>query len=235
MSELNRLIEEFFHDQRERTHTVLLCRIEKYDHEKMTADLQPLTKEYYDTTGEGDYEYKELEVIKEASVACLRAGERHLIRPPYKVGDTVLVACAERSIDNVIETGEISEQVGSRRHSLQDAIVIGGITIEPDPMPEEHGEDLLICKTGSDIKTRIVLTDEDDSIIIAKGDSGGYDAVITIKDNNDVEVETKGNVKVDAEGNINITSDANINITATGTLTLTGNPIVCNGCSCPDA
>ena len=200
MSELNRLIEEMFHDQRERTHTVLLCRIEKYDHEKMTADLQPLTKEYYDTTGEGDYEYKELEVIKEASVACLRAGSRHLIRPPYKVGDTVLVACAERSIDNVIETGEISEQVGSRRHSLQDAIVIGGITIEPDPMPEEHGEDLLICKTGSDILTRIVLHDEDDRITIAKGQTGNFDAHVTIEPNNDIYIESKGDIYIQATG-----------------------------------
>ncbi len=233
MSELNKLIEEFFHDQRERTHTTILCRIEKYDHVKMTADLQPLIKEYYDTTGKGEYEHKELEVIKNASVACIRAGERHIIRPPYKEGDVVLAVCAERSIDKVLETGEISEQIGKRRHSMQDALVIGGITIEPDPMPDEHAGDLLIAKTdGETIKTRIVLTDEVDSLVIAKGDSGGYDASVVINDNNDIDVFSKGKVNVESESEINITCDGNINITAAGTLTLTGNPIVCNGCTC---
>ncbi len=233
MSELNKLIEEFFHDQRERTHTTILARIEEYDHVTMTAKIQPLVKEKYDTTGKGDYEHKELEPINNAAVACLRAGDRHIIRPPYKEGDIVLAVCSERSIDNVIETGEISEQVGHRRHSLQDALVIGGITIEPEPMPDEHAADLLICKTdGEEIKTRMVLFDETDAITIAKGAAGDYDAIVTLKNNNSIDVKSKFNVNVHAENNVNITSAGNINITAAGTLTLTGNPIVCNGCSC---
>lgn len=186
MSELNRLIEEFFHDQRERTHTALLCRIEKYDPVSMTADLKPLVKEHYDVTGQSEYEHTELEEIKNASVACLRAGERHLIRPPYKVGDTVLAVCSERSIDNVIETGEVSEQVGSRRHSLQDALVIGGVTIEPDPMPGEHAEDLLICKTsGQNIDAKIVIKD----------------------DNSDIEIYTENDIYTHSEGDTYITAD----------------------------
>ncbi len=233
MSELNKLIEEFFHDQRERTHTAILARIEEYDHVEMTAKIQPLIKEKYDTSGEGDYEHKELEPINKASVACLRAGDRHLIRPPYKEGDIVLAICAERSIDNVIETGEISEQIGHRRHSLQDAIVIGGITIEPEPMPDEHAEDLLICKTdGEEIKTRIVFFDEEDSITIAKGPTGDYDASVEIKDNSDIDVFSKNDINIHAEGTVNITSEGDINIIAAGTLTLTGNPIVCTGCPC---
>ena len=236
MSELNKLLEEMLHDQRERTHTTILCRIESYDPIEMKADLQPLVKEYYDKSGKGEYEHVELEPIKGASVSCIRAGEKHIIRPPYKEGDVVLAVCAERSIDEVIETGEISEQTGRRRHSLQDALVIGGVTTNPDPMPEEHADDLLIAKLdGDEIKTRIVLTDEEDSILIAKGDSGGYDASITIEENSNVDVFSKNDITAHAEGNVSVTADGNITIAASGTLTLTGNPIVCNGCSCPDA
>ncbi len=235
MSELNKLIEEFFHDQRERTHTTILAKIEKYDHVEMKADIKPLIKEHYDVSGKLDFEDVELETIYDASVACLRAGEKHLIRPPYKEGDVVLAVCADRSIDNVIETGEVSEQVGRRRHSLQDALVISGITVEPDPMPDEHEEDLLICKTeGQTIKTRMVFFDDEDKITIAKGDSGDYDAEVTIHDNNNIDVFTKGDINIHAEGTITILGDGIINITAAGALNLTGSPINCTGCPCAD-
>ncbi len=213
MSELNKLIEEFFHDQQERTHTTILARIEKYDHVEMKADIKPLVKEYYDTTGEAEYDHVELETIKNASVACLRAGEgKFIIRPPYKEGDIVLAVCSERSIDNVIETGEISEQVGSRRHSLQDALVIGGVTVEPDPMPDEHEDDLLICKTGSDIKTRIVLFEDEDKVTVAKGDAGDYDAEVTLQANNDINVNSKNDIYIEADGIVFISgSEVRIN------------------------
>lgn len=207
MGELNRLIEEMFHDQRERTHTTMMCRIESYDFVNMRADITPLVKEYHDTTGESDFEWVELDTIQNAKVACLRAGERHLIRPPYKPGDVVLAVCAERSIDKVIETGEPSEQVGRRRHSYQDALVIAGITIVPDPMPDEHGADLLMCKTeprSQRILTRIVLVDEVDQITIAKGDSDGYnyDAFIKIYDDKNIQIFSQENVYIHAWKNI---------------------------------
>lgn len=229
MSELNKLLEEMLHDQRERTHTTILCRIESYDPIEMKADLQPLVKEYYDKSGKGEYEHVELEPIKGASVSCIRAGEKHIIRPPYKEGDVVLAVCAERSIDEVIETGEISEQTGRRRHSLQDALVIGGVTTQPDPMPDENTEDLLIAKVDGDtILTRIVLTDEEDSILIAKGNSGGYDASIIVEDNNDVNVFSKGNITAYSEQDIDIYAEGNIKIEAEGTVTIIGTEIHLN-------
>ena len=50
----------------------------------------------------------------------------------------------ERGIDGVFATGEKADRVGARKHSLTDAVVVGGFTPRPGPLPEQHGEKLYI-------------------------------------------------------------------------------------------
>lgn len=116
-----------------RLHTAILATIIQYDPVLMQADLQPLLND-------PGFEYAP---ILHASVSCLRAGG-FIIRPPYQPGDIVVAVVIERGIDGVFATGEKADRVGARRHSLTDAVVVGGFTPRPRPLPEQHGEKLYI-------------------------------------------------------------------------------------------
>lgn len=133
MSEFLKLMEERGTRDLSRLHTAILAKILSYDPVLMQADLQPLIR---------DPEFEYAPIVR-ASVSCLRAGG-FVIRPPYQPGDIVVAVVIERGIDGVFATGEKADRVGARRHSLTDAVVVGGFTPRPRPLPEQHGEKLYI-------------------------------------------------------------------------------------------
>jgi len=152
MSEFSKFMREQLNEEREHIHTAILARIERYNAEKMQADIKPLVKE----------KHGEMPLIKNAAVSCLKTGD-FIIRPPYAKGDLVVAVIVERSIDNVIFSGDESEQVGERKHDLQDAVVIGGITCLTEPLTGGHSEDLLISK--KDEKAKVVIKPDNEIII----------------------------------------------------------------------
>jgi len=133
----------------------MLGRIETFDASKMKANVIPLVK-----SKDGDKP-----MLIEIPVSFIKAGS-FLIRPPYKKGDIVLVVFADEDIDNVLLSGNISEPNSTRKHSLDDAIVVGGIMPFTQTLPNEHIEDLVIAK--DDFTTKIVVK-EDGEIIIQGG------------------------------------------------------------------
>lgn len=133
MSEFEKFIDRNAERTVSRLHTAIIAEILSYDPVLMQADLQPLIQD-------PDFSYAP---ILHASVSCLRAGG-FIIRPPYRPGDIVVAVIIERGIDGVFTTGTKSAQIGLRKHSLTDAVVIGGFTTKPAPLPEQHGEDLII-------------------------------------------------------------------------------------------
>ena len=133
----------------------MLGRIETFDASKMKANVIPLVK-----NKDGDKP-----MLIEIPVSFIKAGS-FLIRPPYKKGDIVLVVFADEDIDNVLLSGNISEPNSTRKHSLDDAIVVGGIMPFTQTLPNEHIEDLVIAK--DDFTTKIVVK-EDGEIIIQGG------------------------------------------------------------------
>ena len=133
MSEFQKYMEERGNRDLSRLHTAILAKILSYDPVLMQADLQPLIR---------DPEFEYAPIVR-ASVSCLRAGG-FIIRPPYQPGDIVVAVVIERGIDGVFATGEKADRVGARRHSLTDAVVVGGFTPRPQPLPEQHGEKLYI-------------------------------------------------------------------------------------------
>lgn len=133
MSEFQKYMEERGNRDLSRLHTAILAKILTYDPVLMQADLQPLIRD-------PEFEYAP---IVHASVSCLRAGG-FIIRPPYRPGDIVVAVVIERGIDGVFATGEKADRVGARRHSLTDAVVVGGFTPRPRPLQEQHGEKLYI-------------------------------------------------------------------------------------------
>ena len=133
MSEFQKFMEERGNRDLSRLHTAILAEVLTYDPVLMQADLQPLIRD-------PEFEYAP---IVHASVSCLRAGG-FIIRPPYQPGDIVVAVVIERGIDGVFATGEKADRVGARKHSLTDAVVVGGFTPRPRPLPEQHGEKLYI-------------------------------------------------------------------------------------------
>jgi len=133
----------------------MLGRIETFDASKMKANVIPLVK-----NKDGDKP-----ILIEVPVSFIKAGP-FLIRPPYKKGDIVLVVFADEDIDNVLLSGKVSEPNSIRKHSLDDAIVVGGIMPFTQTLPNEHIEDLVIAK--DDFTTKIVVK-EDGEIIIQGG------------------------------------------------------------------
>jgi hypothetical protein len=130
----------------------MLGKIEAFDSSKMKANVIPLVK-----NKDGDKP-----MLIEVPISFIKAGP-FLIRPPYKKGDIVLVVFADEDIDNVLLSGNISEPNSTRKHSLDDAIVVGGIMPFTNTLPGEHGEDLVIGK--DDFTTKIVIK-EDGEILI---------------------------------------------------------------------
>lgn len=123
----------------------LIARIERFDGRKMKADLVPLIK---------NSDNEEVSMLIEVPVAMVKAGG-FVIRPPYKRGDIVVVVFADRDIDNVLLSGKVSNLNSTRKHSLDDAIVIGSISPFTENLPSTHSNDLIIAK--EDLSSKIVL------------------------------------------------------------------------------
>lgn len=138
----------------------MLGKIEKFDAKTMKAEVSPMVKY---KNKDGNVENRPL--LIEVPVSFIKAGP-FVIRPPYKKGDIVLVVFADEDIDNVLLSGSVSEPNSTRKHSLDDAIVVGGIMPFTTTLPNEHSEDLIIAK--DDFTTKIVVK-EDGEIIIQGG------------------------------------------------------------------
>lgn len=179
MSSFLKFMEDYRSNDDARLHTAIIAEIIAYDPVLMQADLQPLISD------------KEVEYapIVHASVSCVRAGG-FIIRPPYSPGDIVIAVIIERGFDDVFLSGAKSEQYGERRHNLADAVVIGGFTAKPKPLPEEHGEDLLI--STEDGVNKIVMDINGNIAVSTQG-------TIDIRSIGNISIRSEGTVKIDGE------------------------------------
>ena len=123
----------------------MIARIEKYDSSNMKADVVPLIK---------SEDSKDVSMLIEVPVSLIKAGG-FIIRPPYKKGDIVVVVFADRDIDNVLLSGKVSSPNSTRKHSLDDAIVVGSIIPFTQSLPSTHSNDLVIAK--DDFTSKIVI------------------------------------------------------------------------------
>lgn len=102
-------------------HTAFPGRIEKYDFTTQKAEVKPLIKHRYRNGDE-----QELPKISDVPVVFMRTLEAYVILP-VKKGSTVLVICAERSMDNWLSQGGIASPGLTHQFSLSDAIAIPGL------------------------------------------------------------------------------------------------------------
>lgn len=130
----------------------MMGKIEKFDGKTMKADVVPLVR-----TKNKAGEIEEVSMLIEVPVSFLKAGP-FLIRPPYKKGDIVLVIFADSDIENALLSGDISNPNSMRKHSLDDAIVVGSIMPFTTSLPGEHLDDFVIA--NENFTTKIVLKED---------------------------------------------------------------------------
>jgi hypothetical protein len=135
-------------------HVALPARIEKYDPQTLRAEVTVLAKK----TLEG--KPVTIPPIVEVPVAILKAGP-FVIRPPYVQGDIVQVLFNERALDNILISGDPQEVGLTRKHTLDDAVVIEGLRVEnQQQLPAEYTSDLLIANLNTSTKIVILNSGE---------------------------------------------------------------------------
>lgn len=196
-------------------HNCLMARIETYDPVTMQADVTPLYKQKYK-----DGKEEQMPMIIALPVAHLKAGP-FIIRPPYKRGDIVMVAFSDYSTEEVLISGGSHAPRSSRKHSIDDGIVVAGIMVYTDTYPAQHGNDLLISK--DDLSAKIVIQ-EDNTILIHTDKDVSVKATgnITVEAGNNVSVTAGNNASVQANNNIDMNAGANVTVTANNKATITG-------------
>lgn len=149
MKEAKEFFEKFRNGMIGGLYTAALGLIEKYD-PKGKADVLILPDK---------------DLVTEVPVATLQSSGFY-IRAPYKKGDLVLVIFASRSIDGTMH-GDPDSDISERTHDINDAVVIGGLNLFAEPLPEANKDDLVLSK--KDGKTRIVISNDSNVTIEAAG------------------------------------------------------------------
>ena len=102
MGSADKLFEQIFNEHLNNLHTAMPCEVVVYYDDLEKADLQPLFKRKKGGATKG------YPMISKAPLL------EHVPKP-LEPGDTVFVVFAERALDHV----------GTRRHDLTDAVIIG--------------------------------------------------------------------------------------------------------------
>ena len=135
---INKIIKKMLNDKISDLHTALPAKIEKIDLQKMRAEITLLNQK------ELEDELVTIPPIVEVPVSYYRANNM-IIRPPYQKGDTVLVIFAEKALDKLMITGQPEDPELTRRHSIDDAIIVGGLQMEQhDDLPADFKEQMVI-------------------------------------------------------------------------------------------
>jgi len=198
IKKLGHLIKEINNDKINDVHVSLPAKIKKFYPKKLRADIILLNKK------EMDDEFVEIPPIIDCPVRTLKTGS-FVIRPPYQKDDVVQVVFSEKALDNLLITGKSEEIELDRHHSLDDAIVIGGLQLDNDSeLTGEHLNDLYIAninnncelsmtESGSieiDNETNQITVEKDGSIKINSGNNVEIDC-------NDADVTSSGNTTIE--------------------------------------
>lgn len=102
-------------------HTALPGIVDSYDDTTQIAEVTPAVKRVLKNG-------KEVILPKCTSVPILfPGGGNAVIKFPIEKGDLVLLVFCERSIDDVVVSGRLSNPNQKRKHSLSDAVAIPGL------------------------------------------------------------------------------------------------------------
>jgi hypothetical protein len=100
------------------------CKVERYNEDEGTADVVPLFMIVYADGWKEAYELvTNVPVVKRKWKDD--QGTINVETPFYESGDIVLVVFAERALDNAMVSRSPVDPGSSRKHSIDDAIIVG--------------------------------------------------------------------------------------------------------------
>lgn len=138
-------------------HCCVLAVINSFDNVNMKANITLLNKFKYGN------KFVELPPIDGVPVSCVRT-EKFIIRPPYKVGDCVMCIINDVSIEKMLINNYSSEPKRKKMHSLEDMIIIGGLTLENGVKPNSGNENDLVIQNIA-TQTGIVIKENGDIVL----------------------------------------------------------------------
>ena len=121
-AKINRFTYEETHANKvkESVHVAATVKVKEFDKEKMTVDVQPLSKSLQNGT------YESQPQILAVPVAVTRIGG-YIYRPWIKKDDVGVVIYLDHDTDATVAKGDEAEPLTERNHAATDAIFIGGI------------------------------------------------------------------------------------------------------------
>jgi hypothetical protein len=129
-------------------HTAFPGSIVDYDYTTQKASIQPvIDKKYTDGTTQP------MPILNNVPVIFPSSGGAG-ITMPVKPGDTCLVVCCERSIDDWLATGTQGPPFDPRKLDLSDGVAIMGLYPFTETSTADNNTDLLVSYSGSSIRIK---------------------------------------------------------------------------------
>lgn len=179
-------------------HVGQLVEVISFDPQKMTVDVQPLSQV--------EMEGAAASLPPVLQVPCLPCSfGRFILRPWHEPGDKGYIAHLDHDMDFVLMKGGLTPPNTKRSHSANDAVFIGGIKTDPDPMPAGIPSDSLVLCT-KDGGFYISLQDRLLRIVYKISQTG--------------DIDVTGNVSIN--GNVSVTGDVSV----TGSQNISGDLMV---------
>lgn len=205
MAAANQYSYQQVHDRRllESICVAATVQVTKFDPDKMTVNVQPLSKHLEN----GKYESQPQVLC--IPVACTRSGG-FIYRPWIKVGDVGLVVYLDHDMDSTVTGGKEAVPATERNHATTDAVYIGGLvsgSYTVQGLPEKAH----------------VIAKEDGTIYVAVTEEK-----VEIKNTDATVAEFKADSIDIKTGTLNITTTADVNITAAGNVNEKGAKINLN-------
>lgn len=192
-SDVNRYNYESIHDRRLRESICVAAtvKVTKFDKDKMTVNVQPLSKHLEN----GKYESQP--PILKIPVAVTRIGG-FIFRPWINVGDVGVVIYLDHDMDSTVTGGKESKPLTERTHAASDAVFIGGIITGSYTVKNLPDESIALATEDGVIYVAVTK----DKVIIKNTDTTTAEFFadkIEIK-TKDIKIDASGTVKVKAGG-----------------------------------
>lgn len=195
MASVNQYNYEEIHDRRlsESICVAATVQVLKFDKEKMTVNVQPLSKHLEN----GNYETQP--PILQVPVAATRLGG-FIFRTWVKEGDVGVVVYLDHDMDSTVTGGKEAKPLTERNHATSDAVFIGGIVSGSYTVKDLPDEAHVIAKEDGTIyvavtQEKVIVKNTDTTIAEFKADS------IDMKSVN-MNITLEGDMKVTTGGKI---------------------------------
>lgn len=117
---MNTALNGFIEEKLLNLHTAMPCKVLSFNGAEAT--IQPL---FLKTTNEGQEQYPVIEGVPVLKHRFKVNGSApQLYESVYQPGDKVYVVFSERALDHVLG-GDVADPEFNRRHSLEDAVIVG--------------------------------------------------------------------------------------------------------------